>query len=112
MEAFLKSQSKVDVLYAHNDDMALGAIEVIEGAGKVPGKDIKIITIDAVKDGMQALADGKFNFIAECSPLLGPQLMDLVKKVKAGETIPARIETQETTFTPEQAKAALPSRKY
>ena len=57
---------------------------------------------------MQALADGKINFIVECSPLLGPQLMDLVKKVKAGETVPKRIVTEETTFTQEQAKAALP----
>jgi ABC-type sugar transport system substrate-binding protein len=112
MEQFLKANPKIDVLFAHNDDMGLGALEAITAAGKVPGKDIKIITIDAVKDGMQALADGKFNFIAECSPLLGPQLMDLVKKVVAGETIPQRILTEETTFTQEQAKAALPSRQY
>ena len=112
MEQFLKANPKIDVLFAHNDDMGLGALEAITAAGKVPGKDIKIITIDAVKDGMQALADGKFNFIAECSPLLGPQLMDLAKKVKAGEEVPARIETEETTFTQEQAKAALPNRKY
>jgi len=83
MEQFLKANPKIDWLFAHNDDMGLGALEAITAAGKVPGKDIKIITIDAVKDGMQALADGKFNFIAECSPLLGPQLMDLVKKVHA-----------------------------
>ena len=68
--------------------------------------------VDAVKDGMTALSEGKINYIVECSPLLGPQLMDLVKKVKAGETIPTRILTEETTFTPEQAKAALPTRKY
>ena len=61
---------------------------------------------------MQALADGKINFIVECSPLLGPQLMDLAKKVKAGETVPQRVVTEETTFTQEQAKAALPDRKY
>ncbi|MCM4077514.1 ABC transporter substrate-binding protein [Paractinoplanes hotanensis] len=112
METFLKSQPDIDVLYAHNDDMGLGAIEAIEAAGKKPGTDIKIITVDAVKDGMTALADGKINFIVECSPLLGPQLMDLVKKAKAGETIPQRVLTEETTFTPEQAKEALPSRKY
>ncbi|SCE74097.1 monosaccharide ABC transporter substrate-binding protein, CUT2 family [Micromonospora chaiyaphumensis] len=112
MEQFLKANPKIDVLFAHNDDMGLGALEAITAAGKVPGKDITIITVDAVKDGMQALADGKFNFIAECSPLLGPQLMDLVKKVHAGESVPARIETQETTFTQEQAKEALPNRKY
>jgi galactofuranose transport system substrate-binding protein len=112
MEQFLKANPDIDVLFAHNDDMGLGALEAITAAGKVPGKDITIITIDAVKDGMQALADGKFNFIAECSPLLGPQLMELVKKVEAGEEVPARIETEETTFTQEQAREALPNRKY
>ncbi|MDF2707347.1 ABC transporter substrate-binding protein [Nonomuraea muscovyensis] len=112
MEAFLKAHPDIDVLYAHNDDMGLGAIEAIEGAGKVPGKDIKIITVDAVKDGMQALADGKINYIVECSPLLGPQLMDLAKKVVKGESVPARVVTEETTFTQEQAKAALPQRQY
>jgi len=112
MEAFLKSNPDIDVVYAHNDDMGLGAIEAIEAAGKVPGKDIKIITVDAVHDGMQALADGKINFIVECSPLLGEQLMDLAKKVVAGESVPERVVTEETTFTQEQAKEALPSRKY
>jgi ABC-type sugar transport system substrate-binding protein len=112
MEAFLKSTPDIDVLFAHNDDMGLGAIEAIEGAGKVPGKDIKIITIDAVKDGMQALADGKISYIVECSPLLGPQLMDLAKKVVAGEQVPDRVVTEETTFTQEQAKQALPTRQY
>nr|WP_296068424.1 ABC transporter substrate-binding protein [uncultured Actinoplanes sp.] len=112
MEAFLKANPKIDVLYAHNDDMGLGAIEAIEAAGKKPGTDIKIITVDAVHDGMQALADGKINYIVECSPLLGPQLMDLVKKVKAGQPVEQRILTEETTFTQEQAKAALPNRKY
>jgi len=112
MEAFLKSQPKIDVVYAQNDDMGLGAIEAIQAAGKVPGKDIKIITVDAVKDGMQALADGKINFIVECSPLLGPQLMDLAKKVKDGQTVPARVLTEETTFDQAAAQAALPERKY
>jgi galactofuranose transport system substrate-binding protein len=111
MEAFLKSQSDIDVVYAHNDDMGLGAIEAIEEAGMVPGEDIKIITVDAVKDGMKALAAGKINFIVECNPLLGPQLMDLVKKVAAGQEVPKRVVTKETTFTQDEAKAALPTRK-
>ncbi|MEV8510054.1 ABC transporter substrate-binding protein [Actinoplanes sp. NPDC051475] len=112
MEAFLKTYPDIDVLYAHNDDMGLGAIEAIEAAGKKPGTDIKIITVDAVKDGMTALSTGKINYIVECSPLLGPQLMDLVKKVNADEQVPQRVLTEETTFTQEQAKAALPRRKY
>ncbi|PWC07628.1 LacI family transcriptional regulator [Mycetocola zhujimingii] len=111
-EALLKSNPDVDVIYAHNDDMGLGAIEAIEAAGMVPGTDIKIITVDAVKDGMQALADGKINFIVECSPLLGNQLVEIVEKVVAGEDVEKRIITEETTFTQEQAVEALPDRKY
>ena len=49
MEAFLKANPNIDVLFAHNDDMGLGAIEAIEAAGLKPGKDIKIVTIDAVQ---------------------------------------------------------------
>ncbi|MFL6064622.1 MAG: ABC transporter substrate-binding protein, partial [Friedmanniella sp.] len=112
MEAMLNSHPEINAVYAHNDDMALGAIEAIEAAGKVPGKDIQIISVDAVHDGMQALADGKINFIVECNPLLGDQLMDLAKKVVAGEEVPARVVTEETTFTQEQAAQALPDRKY
>jgi ABC-type sugar transport system substrate-binding protein len=112
MEAFLKAHKDINVLYAHNDDMGLGAIDAIEAAGLKPGIDIKIITVDATHDGMQALADGKINFIVECSPLLGPQLMDLVKKVVNKESVPKRVLTKETTFTQDQAKTVLPDRKY
>ncbi|MFJ9519896.1 substrate-binding domain-containing protein [Kitasatospora sp. NPDC101801] len=112
MQAFLKSQPKIDVLYAHNDDMALGAIQAIEEAGKTPGKDIKIISVDGVKDAFTAMAAGKINVVVECNPLLGDQLMELVKKVKAGESVERRIKTVEGVFTQDQAAAALPSRQY
>jgi ABC-type sugar transport system substrate-binding protein len=111
-EALLKSNPDINLIYAHNDDMGLGAIEAIEAAGKVPGKDIKIVTVDAVKDGMTALAAGKINYIVECSPLLGPQLMDVVKKVKAGEPVQKRILTEESAFTQAEAKEKLPTRQY
>ena len=112
MEALLKSNPDIDLVYAHNDDMGLGAIEAIEAAGLKPGEDIKIVTVDAVKDGMQALADGKINFIVECSPLLGTQLVDIIKTLNEGGTVEPRIITEETTFTQEQAIEALPDRQY
>ena len=112
MEGFLATYPDIDLVYAHNDDMGLGAIEAIEAAGKVPGKDIKIVTIDAVKAGMEALAAGKINFIVECSPLLGEQLFQASSAVLAGQEIPARVVTIETTFDQEQAIAALPDRLY
>lgn len=111
-EALLKSNPDVDLIYAHNDDMGLGAIEAIEAAGLTPGVDIKLVTVDAVHDGMQALADGKINFIVECSPLLGDQLVELAKAVFKGEPVQKRIVTEETTFTQEEAIAALPDRQY
>ncbi|WIV17307.1 ABC transporter substrate-binding protein [Paenibacillus polygoni] len=112
MQAFLKAHKDIDVLYAHNDDMALGAIQAIEAAGLKPGEDIIIISVDAVKDGMQAASEGKINFIVECNPLLGPQLMKVVQDVVDGKSVEARIVTEETTFTSEQAKEALPNRQY
>jgi len=112
MEAMLKSNPDIDLVYAHNDDMGLGAIEAIEAAGMVPGEDIKIVTVDAVKDGMQALADGKINFIVECSPLLGDQLVDIILTLNEGGEVEKRIITEETTFTQEQAIEALPDRQY
>ena len=112
MEAFLKSHKDIDVLFAHNDDEGLGALEAIEAAGLKPGVDIKIITIDATKDGLTALSEGKFNYVVECNPLLGPQLMDLAKKVVAGTSVPARILTKETVFDQAAATKVLPERQY
>jgi ABC-type sugar transport system substrate-binding protein len=89
MEAFLKAEGKkINVLYAHNDDMAIGAIQAIEEAGMKPGKDIKVISVDAVKGAFEAMMAGKLNVSVECNPLLGPQLMQAVKDVVAGKTLP------------------------
>jgi len=113
MEAILKSESrKVHVLYAHNDDMAIGAIQAIEEAGLKPGKDILIVSIDAVKGAFQAMIAGKLNATIECNPLLGPQLMTSVAEVVAGRPIPKRIVVEETMFTMETAKQFIQSRKY
>jgi simple sugar transport system substrate-binding protein len=113
MEAFLKAEGKkINVLYAHNDDMAIGAIQAIEEAGLKPSKDITIISVDAVKGAFEAMMAGKMDVTVECSPLLGPQLMAAVKDLKAGKTLPRRIVTQEGIFPMEVAAREFPSRKY
>jgi ABC-type sugar transport system substrate-binding protein len=113
MEAFLKAEGKkINVLYAHNDDMAIGAIQAIEEAGMKPAKDILIISVDAVKGAFEAMMAGKMNVSVECSPLLGPQLMQAVKDLKAGKTLPKRIVTQEGVFPMEVAAKEFPNRKY
>jgi simple sugar transport system substrate-binding protein len=113
MEGFLqKYGSDIDLVYAHNDDMALGAIDAIEAAGLVPGTDIQIVSIDAVKDGMLALIDGKINFIVECNPLLGDLAAGLVKDVLAGKTPDKKVYVEDQSFTAEQAAAVIDERKY
>ena len=113
MEAILKSESrKIHVLFAHNDDMAIGAIQAIEEAGLKPGKEIIIVSIDAVKGAFEAMIAGKLNATIECNPLLGPQLMTSVAEVVAGRPIPKRIVVEETMFTMETAKQHIQTRKY
>ncbi len=113
MEAFLKAQGKnIQVVYAHNDDMAIGAIQAIEEAGLKPGVDILIISIDGVKGAFQAMIAGKLNVTVECNPLLGPQLMSIARDVVAGKPVPKRITTVEGVFPAEVAAKELPNRKY
>lgn len=113
MEAFLKSEgNKIDVLYAHNDDMALGAIQAIEEYGLKPGKDIIIVSVDAVRGAFEAMLEGKLNCTVECSPLLGPQLFDAVEELMAGKKLTKRIVTKEGVFPQEIAAETLPERKY
>ena len=113
MEAFLKAQGKnINVLYAHNDDMAIGAIQAIEEAGLKPGKDILIISIDGVKGAFEAMMAGKLNVTVECNPLLGPQLMQIARDVVAGKPVAKRMTVTEGVFTADQAAKEFPNRRY
>lgn len=113
MEAFLqKHGSEIDALYAHNDDMATGAIQAIEEYGLKPGEDIKIVSIDAARGAFEAMIAGKLNVTVECNPLLGPQFFELALKVINGEEVPKRIYTEESIFYPEDAAEILPTRQY
>jgi ABC-type sugar transport system substrate-binding protein len=113
MEAFLKAQGKdINVLYAHNDDMAIGAIQAIEEAGMKPGKDILVISIDGVKGAFEAMMAGKMNVTIECNPQLGPQLMQAARDVVAGKALPKRITTVEGIFPAEVAAKEFPNRRY
>ncbi len=113
MESFLKQRDKkIDVLFAHNDDMAIGAIQAIEEAGLKPGVDIVIISIDGVRGAFEAMKAGKLNVTVECNPLLGPQLMQLAKDIVAKKPVEKRITVTEGVFAAEVAAKELPNRKY
>ena len=113
MEAFMKSDgANINVLFAHNDDMAIGAIQAIQEAGRVPGKDIIIIGIDAVKGAFEAMIAGTMNASIECNPLLGPQVMDTAVKLLTNQTVPKWVVSQESDYDQTNAAAAFPSRQY
>jgi len=101
METFLKSHPEIDVLYAHNDQMAIGAIEAIKAAGKVPGQDIIIVSIDAVKAIFDEIVAGNANCTVECSPLLGPQVAEIIATLEAGGTVEKHIRSIEYAYDTE-----------
>lgn len=104
--------SQIDALYAHNDDMAIGAIKAIEAYGLKPGTDIKIVSIDAIRDAFKAMIEGKLNATVECNPLLGHKFFELALKVANGEPVPKWIPSDESIYYPENAAEILPTRKY
>ncbi len=112
MEAFLKADKNIQAVYAHNDDMALGAIQAIEEAGLKPGVDIIVVGIDGVKGAFEAIVAGKMNCTVECNPLLGPAAFDAAEKLLAGEAVEKHIISEDNLFDEKSAAAALPDRKY
>jgi ABC-type sugar transport system substrate-binding protein len=113
MAAFLQKYGrKITAVYAHNDDMAVGAIQAIEEFGLKPGKDIKIVSVDAARGAFEAMIAGKLNATIECNPLLGPQFFELALKVVNGQPVPKWVPSIESIFFPENASEILPTRKY
>lgn len=102
----------IHIVYAHNDDMALGAIKEIEKYGLRAGKDILVVSVDATEAAFKAMLAGKLNCTVECTPLLGPQLMQAVKSLMSGRQLPMRIITSESVFPAETARQDQRNRKY
>ncbi|MWV47828.1 substrate-binding domain-containing protein [Rathayibacter sp. VKM Ac-2803] len=113
-ETVLKSNNNdVQMVFAQNDEMGLGAVQAVEEAGLTPGVDVKIATIDGTKNALQALADSKLSFVAEYNPLFGETALEAVEATLAGETVESSIVVPSETFdSPEAASAALPDRKF
>lgn len=114
MEGYLqvREEERPQVLFAHNDEMAFGAIQAIQDAGLKPGEDIIIVSVDGSRKALQSLADGQINAVVECNPLLGPQLMQATKEIMAGRTLPKRMVPREDIFTQESAKREMLNRKF
>ena len=104
METLLQAHPDVTVVYAHNDEMAIGAIAALEAAGKKPGTDVIVVSVDGEKDGLQAIIDGKLGATCECSPRFGPKAFDTLVSYANGEQIPAAIINPDQFFDATNAK--------
>lgn len=113
MDEFLNRHGRqITAVFAHNDDMALGAIEAIEAYGLQPGVDIKIVSVDATRSAFEAMIHGTLNATVECNPLLGPQFFELALKVINGDDVPKWVPSHESVFFPDDAQDVLPTRGY
>jgi len=112
MESFLKSYDDIDVVIAENDDMGYGAMEAIKAAGKVPGKDIIMISYDSGRRAFEKVIAGELNVTVECNPLHGPRVAEIIQKLEAGETVDKIQYVDEGVFDIKNAAEILPSRTY
>ncbi|WP_411034182.1 ABC transporter substrate-binding protein [Shinella sp. BYT-45] len=106
-EALLQAHPDADIIYAHNDEMAMGAIAALEAAGKVPGKDVLVLSIDGGKEAVQAVVDGKIAAVVECNPRFGPKAFETMLRYAKGETIDPVIINEDKFYDASNAAAEL-----
>src|SRR3712207_2627578 len=68
MEQLIQSNPDINAVYAENDEMALGAIQALKDAGKDPGQDVKVVSIDGTRQAVQAIITGDINAVIETNP--------------------------------------------
>ncbi len=116
MRGHLKAEGRnICAVFAHNDNMAFGAVDAIEAAkelGLKPGKDILVIGVDGVRRGFDFLVQKRINALVECNPLLGRFVLKVATDVLNGRNVPSRMFLEDKVFTVHNAAAALPTRKY
>ena len=106
-ESLLQAHPDADIIYAHNDEMAMGAIAALEAAGRKPGTDVIVLSIDGGKEAVQAVVDGKINAVVECNPRFGPKAFETMAKYAKGEKIEAWVKNDDKFYDPSNAAAEL-----
>jgi ribose transport system substrate-binding protein len=105
MENIIQAKGKeITAVYAHNDEMALGAIQALKSAGLKPGQDILIVSIDGQKSALEAIIRGEMNITVESNPRFGPLAFDTLEKFLKGEQIPPKIILEDRFFDKNNAQ--------
>lgn len=91
MENILQANPDVTGVFAHNDEMALGALEAIEAAGK----DIAVIGFDATDDAVKAVEDGRLaGTVAQKPAMIGEMAVESAVKSLDGEKVEASVPVE------------------
>jgi galactofuranose transport system substrate-binding protein len=99
MENLLQAHGdKITVVYAHNDEMALGAVQALKSANKQPGKDVLVVSVDGQRSALEAIARGEMNATVECNPRFGPIAFDTLEKYLRKEPVPPKIIVPDRFF--------------
>ncbi|WP_439629184.1 ABC transporter substrate-binding protein [Shinella sp.] len=106
-ESLLQAHPDADIIYAHNDEMAMGAIAALEAAGKVPGKDVLVLSIDGGKEAVQAVVDGRIAAVVECNPRFGPKAFETMMRYAKGEAIDPILVNEDKFYDASNAAAEL-----
>ncbi|MFB8138762.1 ABC transporter substrate-binding protein [Streptomyces parvus] len=107
MEQLIQSKPDITAVYAENDEMGLGALTAIKAAGKKPGKDVKIVSVDGTRNAVQALVNGEYNAVIESNPRFGPLAFATAQKFYAGEEIPENVIITDREYDEANAKESL-----
>ncbi|MDQ3041993.1 MAG: ABC transporter substrate-binding protein [Acidobacteriota bacterium] len=99
MENLIQAHGKnITAVYAHNDEMALGAIQALKAANMNPGKDVKVVSIDGQKSALEAIIAGDMNITVESNPRFGPVAFDTYEKYLRGEQLPPKIVLEDKFY--------------
>ncbi|MFV0413489.1 MAG: ABC transporter substrate-binding protein [Oscillospiraceae bacterium] len=111
MENMIQAHGEeIDVVVTHSDEMTFGALQAIEGAGLVPGVDIAVLSIgDGSSAMLEEIIAGRVAACSECSPLLGPQALEVIKALENGEEVEGLIWANDRFFTIDNAAQELES---
>lgn len=107
MAQILQSHQGITGLYAENDTMALGAIQAMRSAGKMPGKDIKVVSIDGTKQAVQDVVSGVIVADVETNPRFGPLAFGTLQSFYSAKGTPTTVIIKDHHFTKGNAAAAL-----
>ncbi len=107
MEQIIQAQPDINGVYAENDEMALGALVALNSAGKKPGTDIQVVSIDGTRNAVQKVTDGQMFAVVESNPRFGPLAFETLRTFLAGQPVQQNVVISDKLYGKDNATAEL-----